>query len=124
MMGVLEIILSSVRLQPMGKAKAKRAEADLLMNKDLLSNIRKEAGKMKWGKIIGFFILKFLFLINVNIFNIFYYVFSSITFPMLSQKSPIPSAPLPYPPIPIFWPWLSPVLGHIKFVCPTGLSFQ
>jgi hypothetical protein len=23
--------------------------------------------------------------------------------------------PLPYPPIPIFWPWHSPVLGHIKF---------
>jgi hypothetical protein len=58
-------------------------------------------------------------------FNIFYYVFSSITFPMLSQKSPIPSPPpLPYPPIPIFWPWRSPVLGHIKFVCPMGLSFQ
>jgi hypothetical protein len=56
--------------------------------------------------------------------NIFYYVFSSITFPMLSQKSPIPSPPLPYPPIPTFWPWRSPVLGHIKFACPMGLSFQ
>jgi hypothetical protein len=32
--------------------------------------------------------------------------------------------PLPYPPIPIFWPWHSPVLGNIKFVCPMGLSFQ
>jgi hypothetical protein len=33
------------------------------------------------------------------IFNIFYYyVFSSITFRMLSQKSPIPFPPLPYPP--------------------------
>jgi hypothetical protein len=31
--------------------------------------------------------------------------------------------PLPYPPIPIFWPWRSPVLGHIKFACPMGLSF-
>ena len=31
---------------------------------------------------------------------------------------------LPYPPIPIFWPWRSPVLGHIKFACPMGLSFQ
>jgi hypothetical protein len=27
---------------------------------------------------------------------------------------PLPP-PLPYPPIPIFWPWRSPVLGHIKF---------
>jgi hypothetical protein len=43
---------------------------------------------------------------------------------MLSQKSPIPSSPLPYPPIPTFWPWHSPVLGHIKFACPVGLSFQ
>jgi hypothetical protein len=29
--------------------------------------------------------------------NIFYYVFSSITFPMLSQKSPTPSPPTPLP---------------------------
>jgi hypothetical protein len=43
---------------------------------------------------------------------------------MLSQKSPIPSPPLPYPPTPTFWPWHSPVLGHIKFACPMGLSFQ
>jgi hypothetical protein len=44
---------------------------------------------------------------------------------MLSQKSPIPSpAPLPYPPTPTFWPWHSPVLGHIKFANPMGLSFQ
>jgi hypothetical protein len=32
--------------------------------------------------------------------------------------------PLPYPPIPNFWPWCSPVLGHIKFASPVGLSFQ
>jgi hypothetical protein len=57
--------------------------------------------------------------------NIVYYVFSSITFPMLFQKPPhtIPP-PLPYPPIPIFWPRRYPVLGHIKFACPMGLSFQ
>jgi hypothetical protein len=59
------------------------------------------------------------------LFLFFYYVFSSITFPMLSQKSPTPFTPqLPYPPIPIFWPWHSPVLGHIKFAWPMGLSFQ
>jgi hypothetical protein len=57
-------------------------------------------------------------------FIFIYHVFSSMTFPMLSQKSPIPSPPLPYPPILIFWPWRSPVLGHIKFVCPMGHSFQ
>jgi hypothetical protein len=54
----------------------------------------------------------------------FYWVFSSFTFPMLSQKSPIPPPPLPYPPTPTFWPWRSPVLGHIKFAGPMGLSFQ
>jgi hypothetical protein len=32
--------------------------------------------------------------------------------------------PLPYPRTPPFWPWRSPVLGHIKFACPMGLSFQ
>jgi hypothetical protein len=60
------------------------------------------------------------FLFIIIIFLFFYYVFSSITFPMLSQKSP---PPLPYPPIPIFWPWHSPVLGHITFAWPMGLSF-
>jgi hypothetical protein len=54
----------------------------------------------------------------------FYWVFSSFTFLMLSQKSPIPSPQLPYPPTPTFWPWHSPVPGHIKFASPMGLSFQ
>ena len=56
-------------------------------------------------------------------FKYFYQVFSSFTFPMLSQKSPI-LPPLPYPPTPTFWPWHSPVLGHIKFASSMGLSFQ
>jgi hypothetical protein len=43
---------------------------------------------------------------------------------MLFQKSPIPTHPIPYPPTPPFWPWRSPVLGHIKFASPKGLSFQ
>ena len=44
---------------------------------------------------------------------------------MLSKKSPIHSPPpLPYPPTPTFWPWHSPVLGHIKFARPMGLSFH
>jgi hypothetical protein len=62
------------------------------------------------------------FFFYLNVF--FNYIFSSITFPMLSQKSPIPFPLLPYLPIPTFWPWRSPVLGHIKFACPMGLSFQ
>ena len=43
---------------------------------------------------------------------------------MLSQKSPIPSPQLPYPPTPTLWPWRASVLGHIKFASPMGLSFQ
>ena len=44
---------------------------------------------------------------------------------MLSWRSPYPSrALLPYPPTPTSWPWRSPVLGHIKFASPMGLSFQ
>jgi hypothetical protein len=42
---------------------------------------------------------------------------------MLYQKSPIPP-PFLYPPTPPFWPWHSPVLGHIKFASPMGLSFK
>jgi hypothetical protein len=49
--------------------------------------------------------------LNIFFFNIFYYIFSSITFPMLSQKSPIPSPPLPYPPIPIFLALAFPCTG-------------
>jgi hypothetical protein len=35
-----------------------------------------------------------------------------------------PPALFPYPPTPISWPWRSPVLGHIKFAIPRGLSSQ
>jgi hypothetical protein len=35
-----------------------------------------------------------------------------------------PHALLPSPPTPTFWPWHSPVLGHIKFERPRGLSSQ
>jgi hypothetical protein len=47
-------------------------------------------------------------------------VFISVTFPMLSQKSPTHShtlsLTLPFP----SWPWRSPVLRHIKFAQPMG----
>jgi hypothetical protein len=61
---------------------------------------------------------------NSDSFFFLNYVFSSFTFPMLSQKFPIPSPPLPYPLTPPFWPWRSPALGHIKFASPMVLSFQ
>ena len=44
---------------------------------------------------------------------------------MLSPKFPILSPTLlPYPPTPASWSWHSPVLGHIKFAIPRGLSSQ
>jgi hypothetical protein len=43
---------------------------------------------------------------------------------MLSQKSLIPSPPIPYPPTSISWPWCSPILRQIKFARPMGLSFH
>jgi hypothetical protein len=72
-----------------------------LSNERILNLIRR---RKKYEVLQNVFIFYFL-----NIF--YYYVFSSITFRMLSQKSPIPSPLLPYPPIPIFWPWHSLVLG-------------
>jgi hypothetical protein len=35
-----------------------------------------------------------------------------------------PPTLLPYPPTPTSWPWLFPVLGHIKFAIPMGFSSQ
>uniref|UniRef100_A0A8C6IK77 Uncharacterized protein n=1 Tax=Mus spicilegus TaxID=10103 RepID=A0A8C6IK77_MUSSI len=56
----------------------------------------------------GFFLFFFFFQFLI------YYIFSSITFPMLSQKSPIPSPPLPSPPIPIFLALAFPCTGAYK----------
>ena len=50
-------------------------------------------------------------------FFFFYYEFSSMTFPMLSQKSPIPSPPLPYPHILIFLALAFPVLVFLHSYC-------
>jgi hypothetical protein len=70
--------------------------------------------------------LSYLFTYFIIYIYIYIYFFFITYFPQLHfqcyPKSP--PSPLPYPPIPIFWPWHSPVLGHIKFACPMGLSFQ
>jgi hypothetical protein len=55
--------------------------------------------------------------------NIFYYIFSSIIFPMLSQKSPVPSPPLPYPPIPIFLALAFPCTGAYTVCVSNGPLF-
>ena len=67
---------------------------------------------------IGYFIyLHFLFW--------FFRYFLYIHFKCYSESSLYyPPALLPYPPTPNSWPWCSPVLGHIKFAIPRGLSSQ
>jgi hypothetical protein len=66
---------------------------------------------------------RYLFFFPFFFFFITY--FSQLHFQCYPKSPPHPPPPpLPYPPIPIFWPWRSPVLGHIKFACPMGLSFQ
>jgi hypothetical protein len=59
----------------------------------------------------------FLFLFLLGIFLI--YISNAI--PKVPHTLP---PQLPYPPTPTFWPWHSPVLGHIKFASPIGLSSQ
>jgi hypothetical protein len=73
-----------------------------------------------WWLKYSFFLFFFIWML----FFCFNLVFSSFTFQMLSQKSPRPFPLLPYPPIPTSWPWHSPILRHIMFVRPRGLSFQ
>jgi hypothetical protein len=42
--------------------------------------------------------------------------FPHLHFQCYPKSPPYPLTLLPYPPIPTFWPWRSPVLGHIKFL--------
>jgi hypothetical protein len=54
---------------------------------------------------------------------LFIYLFIYIHFKCHPESSLYPpSTLLPYPPTPASWPWHSPVLGHIKFAIPRGLS--
>jgi hypothetical protein len=60
-----------------------------------------------------FILIFFLLLLLLGIFLV--YIFNAI------PKVPHTYPPIPYPPTPPFWPWRSPVLGHIKFASPMGL---
>jgi hypothetical protein len=95
---------------------------------------RKEEMKlmMMIGALNCFWALCMLVLIALELitrflFFIFKYFLLGIFLIYISNA--IPKVPhtlltLPYPPTPTFWPWRSPVLGHIKFAWPMGLSFQ
>jgi hypothetical protein len=61
--------------------------------------------------------------------NCFFKIFFITYFPQLHfqcypKSPPYPPPHFPTHPFPFFWPWRSPVLGHIQFACPMGLSFQ
>jgi hypothetical protein len=58
-------------------------------------------------------------IICVYAFLLFFLFLLCIFLNYISNAIPKVPPPLPYPPIPIFWPWHSPVLGHITFAWPT-----
>jgi hypothetical protein len=60
---------------------------------------------------------------TILFFNIFIRYFPHLHFQCYPQSPPYPT-PTPYSPTPTFWPWCIPVLGHIKFASPMGLSFH
>jgi hypothetical protein len=59
-------------------------------------------------------------------FKLFFKIryFLHLHFKCYPKSPPRPSAPLLYPPTPTSWPWCSPILRHIKFARPRGLSFH
>jgi hypothetical protein len=69
-----------------------------------------------WSSHFTYFFSYFKNFFKLGIFLI--YISNAI------PKVPHTHPPLPYPPTTPFRPWRSPVLGHIKFASPMGLSFQ
>jgi hypothetical protein len=63
-------------------------------------------------------------MVVVLIHSFFFTYFPQLHFQCYPKSPPHPPPHFPTHPFPIFWPWHSPVLGHIKFKCPMGLSFQ
>jgi hypothetical protein len=69
------------------------------------------------------FKINFLFFLNFLKFLFFIRYFLYLHFKCY-PKSPPATPPFPYPPTPTSWPWHSPVLRHINFARPRGLSSQ
>jgi hypothetical protein len=68
-----------------------------------------------------------IFFFRVQVFFIYLFFiryFPHLHFQCYPKSPPYPTPPIPYPPTSPFWPWRSPVLGHINFASPMGLSFQ
>jgi hypothetical protein len=64
-----------------------------------------------------------IFLFLFTFFFIRYFLYLHFKCYPKSSLYPPPTL-FPYPPTPTSWPWRSPVLGHIKFARPRGLSSQ
>jgi hypothetical protein len=64
------------------------------------------------------------FCLRIFFSSIFIRYLAHLHFQCYPKSPPYPPPPLPYPPTPPFLPWHSPVLGHIKFASPMGLSLQ
>jgi hypothetical protein len=66
------------------------------------------------------------FLLLLCVFASFFLIrhFPHLNFQCYPKSPPYLPPTLPYPPFCTFWPWHSPVLGHITFASPMGLSFQ
>ena len=63
------------------------------------------------------------------LFSLFSFFIFLLGIFLIYISNAIPKVPhtlpqLLHPPTPTFWPWRSPVLGHIKFASPMVLSFQ
>jgi hypothetical protein len=66
------------------------------------------------------------FVVNITrLLNcLFLRYFLQLHFQCYPKSPPYPLPHSPTPPTPTSWPWHSPVLRHIKFARPMGLSFQ
>jgi hypothetical protein len=68
--------------------------------------------------------MKTLFLFIFMFIFIFISYFLHLHIQYYPKSPPYPPTPLSYPPTPTSRPWHSPILRHIKFARPAGLSFQ
>jgi hypothetical protein len=91
----------------------------VICRKTLTADVRSViTDDLQWVQVVFFLFVCFVFL------HFFITYFPQLNFQCYPQSPPHPPRHSPPPHIPIFWPWRSPVLGHIKFAWPMGLSFH
>jgi hypothetical protein len=109
------------------KATRGHRDTDFLTVLNKIYHLLKGLQTMEWAQTMWFMVVSGWewrrFLKNFYLFFISYFIYIHFKCYPKSSLYP-PSALLPYPPTPTSWPWRSPVLGHIKFAIPWGLSSQ